>query len=236
MSSRARTSGDPGVNWDLFEIASLAAGALRAEAARIDEEQAALGIDALDELALHDLLRRGIGERYAVLAEQRYPIGRGRSRRTEGERCDIVVLPEGADAAPHLTDPLEVGTLFQGRGIDPRQALWIEVKGVWHHALTDGIARPNPAYTSQLTRLVAADLRKLRAEQGIDWAAMMVIAFHESAAIADHDLAAWREAMALRGLMPAAPIMERFAITERIGNAVCSVVVAPVRDQPVQFG
>lgn len=223
------------MNWDLFEIASLAVGALRAEAARIDQEQAALGIDAMDELALHDLLRRGIGDRYPVLTEQRYPVARGRTRRSEGERCDIVVVPQGTGEAPHLTDPLDVGTLFQGRGIDPREALWIEVKGVWHHALTDGIARPNPAYTAQLTRLVAADLRKLRAEQGIDWAAMMVVAFHESAAIADHDLAAWREAMALKGLMPAAPIIERFAITERIGNGVCSVVVSTVRNQPLQF-
>lgn len=237
MSSRARTSGErayhSGVIWDLFEIASLAAAGLRAEAERLDADQAVTGIDALAELPLHALIRAGIASRYPVAAEQRYPVARGRKRRSEGERCDIVVLPPDAGPSPHLTDPLDVGTLFQGRGIDPRDALWVEVKGVWHHAMTDGIARPNPTYTSQLTRLIAGDLRKLAAETAIDWAAMLIVAFHESAVIAEHDLGVWRNTMAAKGLMPSAPIIERFGITDRIGNSVCSIVIAPVRDRPM---
>jgi len=217
--------------WDVFEIASMARDALHDSARRADEEQAVRGIDALDELALHAELRVGLGRNYPVLAEQRYPASRGRKRRSEGERCDIVLLPQGAAVPGHLTDPLDAGTLFQGAGVDPRDALWIEVKGVWHHAVIDGVGRPNPAYASQLTRLVPSDLRKLAADESLDWAAMVVIAFHQDSAVADHDLSVWREKLAFTGVARATPIIERFGIADRIGNSVCSVVVVPVRER-----
>jgi hypothetical protein len=176
------------------------------------------------------VIRAGIAGRYPVLAEQRYPEARGRARRTEGPRCDIVVVPGGG--APHLIDPLEAGTLFGGAGVEPADALWIEVKGVWHHAIIDGIARPDPAYSAQITRHIAADARKLAAAPGLAWAAVLVVAFHADRAIADHDVAAGLSRVAAMGLGAGSPILDCFAITDRIGNGVCTVVLLPVRDRP----
>jgi hypothetical protein len=229
-SSRARTFADPHHSWDLFEIAACATGTLRAEAARLDAEQSVRGIDALDELALHAVIRAGIAGLCPVLAEQRYPEARGRARRTEGPRCDIIVLPRGG--APHLIDPLEAGTLFGEAGVEPCEALWLEVKGVWHHAIIDGIARPDPAYSAQITRHIVADARKLAAASGLAWAAVLVAAFHAERAIADHDLARGLMRIASLGLGAGSPILDRFAITDRIGNGVCTVALIPVRDRP----
>lgn len=220
------------MNWDLFEIAGLCARGIRAEDARLAAEHAVRGVDALDELALQVLVRGGIAARYPVVAEQRYPAARARRRRSEGERCDIVVVPGDAGDGAHLIDPLEAGTLFAGRGVDPRDALWMEVKCVWQHAICDGVARANPAYATQLVRLTAADVRKLAREDGVSWAAVVVVAFHATAAVAEHDLGVWRARMIEQGWAGGAPIVERFAITDRIGNGVCSVVVAPVRERP----
>jgi hypothetical protein len=218
--------------WDAFEVASVARDALRSEADRADLEQAVRGLDALDELAIHAVLRTGFAARYPVLSEQRYPASRGRKRRSEGERCDIVVLPQGTPAPGHLTDPLDAGTLFAGAGVDPREALWIEVKGVWHHAMIDGVARPNPGYVTQLTRLITGDLRKLAADEALDWTTMVIVAFHRDREAADRDLTVWREKLTVQGLVRATPIMERFPITDRIGNGVCTVIVVPVRERP----
>lgn len=232
MWSRARTSSDGAstVTWDLFEVCGLVTAALRAEASRLDSEQSVRGIDALDELSLHAVVREGIAVRYPVLAEQRYPEARTRVRRTEGPRCDIVVVPRGG--APHLIDPLEAGTLFGEAGVDPRDALWLEVKGVWHHAIIDGIGRPDPSYTAQIIRLIAADARKLAAAPDLASAAVLVVAFHADRAIADHDLAPGLMRVASLGLGAGSPILDRFAITDRIGNGVCTVALIPVRDRP----
>lgn len=230
--ARAHVRAYPARMWDVFEVASLARDALCGEARRADEEQAVRGLDALDELSLQGVLRRGFEARFPVLAEQRYPASRGRKRRSEGERCDIVLLPRITGGPGCLTDPLEAGTLFQGVGVDPCDAMWIEVKGVWQHAMIDGVARPNPGYAGQLTRLIGPDLRRLASDDGLHWTAMVVVAFHQTGAIADHDLSAWRDQLAKKGLMPMSPITERFSITDRIGNAVCTVVVVPVRERP----
>lgn len=220
------------MNWDLFEIAELCARGIREEDARLSAEQAVRGVDALDEVAVQALVRDGIALRYAVAAEQRYPVARARRRRSEGERCDIVVLPGDAGDGAHLIDPMEAGTLFAGRGVHPRDALWLEVKCVWQHAICDGVARANPAYATQLVRLTGADVRKLAREDGLSWAAVVIVAFHATAAVAEHDLGVWRARMIEQGLSGGTPIVERFAIADRIGNGVCSVVVAPVRERP----
>jgi hypothetical protein len=229
MSSRARTSSDTDravTSWDWDGLCGSAAAALRAESDRLDLEQAVLGLDALDELALHPLLRAGLASTgCTVLAEQRYPDVRARRRRSEGERCDIVLL-DGAEH-PQLIDPLEEGTLFASLGAAPDAALWIEVKVAAQCALIDGIARPNPRYNSVLLRDVPADARKLHKDEHIRSGAALVVVFNADAETAAHDLEAWRVRTLERGVPLTTPFQRQFTITDRIGNGVCTVLLAP---------
>lgn len=216
--------------WDYAHIAELAASGLENEALRLATEQSVRGIDALNEVLLHPLLRAGIASGpYRVLAEERYPPSRSRKRRSEGERCDIVVIDtRDAPDVDHLVDPLAAGTLFGSRGAEPEQALWVEVKVVHQWMLFDGGIRANPAYSSLLLREATSDVRKLSKEPGIAAAALLVVMFTDTAQTAEHDLGEWRKRCVLMGLPVSAPFVKQFAITDRLGNACCSLALAPV--------
>jgi hypothetical protein len=223
------------MTWDYAEIVALAGTALQREAHRLELEQATRGVDALTELAIHPLIRAGLSiGPYTVLSEQRYPPGRSRKNRAEGERCDIVLIDQPSEpgrAAPtfdHLLDPLASGTLFGDRGADPLEALWIEVKVVHQFHLFDGGVRANPAYSSMLLREATADVRKLAKEPGIGAAAMLLVMFAESLDTGAHDLKVWRDRCALRGLATSAPFGHRFPIADRLGNRACAVELVPV--------
>lgn len=216
--------------WDYSHIVELAAGGLESEARRLALEQSVRGIDALNEVLLHPLLRAGIATGpYLVLAEERYPPSRSRKRRSEGERCDIVVIDtRDVPEAHHLVDPLAAGTLFGSRGADPEQALWIEAKVVHQWMLFDGGIRANPAYSSLLLREATSDVRKLSKEPGIVAAAVLIVMFTDTAATADHDLGEWHKRCVLMGLPVSSPFLKRFVVTDRLGNGCCSVALAPV--------
>jgi hypothetical protein len=212
--------------WNNRAIAEALAAGLRVESDRLDAEQAVRGIDALDEREIHALLRDGLaGAGLGVLAEQRFPAGAARKRRSEGERCDLVVMRSPGD---RLADPLLSDTLFAGDGIDPAEALWIEVKIAAQHALIDGVARPNPRYSQQLLTGVTGDVRKLSRESGIRHGAACAVVFTETAEIADHDLSSCAHRCLDRGLPIGAPTTTALPITERIGNAWCVVALLPV--------
>lgn len=212
--------------WDLESIADLIAEGLRAEAARLDREQAVLGVDALDELGLHPVLRRALAPGdYGVWAEQRYPGDSRRSRRSEGERCDIVLTDR---AGSRLIDPLLEGTLFGHLGSAAEDALWLEVKVVGQFAVFEGYSRPNPAYSSVLLQEVTRDVRKLSADERIAWGAVLIVLHAKDRETAEHDLGAlWKRAVE-RGLPVSAPVVRGFAITDRIGNGWCCVGVVRV--------
>lgn len=209
--------------WDLGLILSACAGALRGAARSLDEEQAALGIDALDELEIHPILRRGLTEAgFGVISEQRYPQAGSRPRRSEGDRCDIVLTERPGD---HLIDPLASHTLFGERGVEPEAALWLEVKVVGQFSITDGMARANPGYTSGLLSALTADVRKLAADDRIAHGAALLVLFNSDERIAEHDLGQWTRAVIERGLPISSPLCERFSITDRIGNGIATVAL-----------
>lgn len=207
----------------LEDIADAIAGALRGAARRADEEQAPLGIDALDELAIHPLLHaafRAAG--FGVHPEQRYPAERGRAKRTEGERCDIVLTGRPDE---HLLDPLASGTLFGDRGVPPGEALWLEVKVIGQFHVSGGVGRANPQYSGRLLGEVMRDVKKLAADEAIARAALALVLFNADEAVARHDLDAWFR-RAIRDALPvAAPIVRRFPIADRIGNACGTVAL-----------
>jgi len=212
--------------WDLESIADLIEEGLRAAAGRLDREQAVLGVDALDELGHHPVLRRALGAGdYGVWAEQRLPGGSGRRRRSEGERCDIVLTDR---AGARLIDPLLEGTLFGHLGSAPEDALWLEVKVVGQFALFEGFARANPAYSSVLLQDVARDVRKLSSDERIAWGAVVIVLYAKDRETAEHDLGALRTRAVERGLPVSAPVVRGFGITDRMGNGWCCVGVVRV--------
>jgi hypothetical protein len=214
--------------WDAHRAHELMLGALRRESDRRAREQAHLGVDALSELALHPILRGALEPEWTVLAEQRFPGESRKRRRSEGERCDIVLLEPG-DEPPHLIDPLSEDTLFGGRGVEPEEAVWIEVKSVGQHALfEDDFARPNPQYSSVLLQQVPRDVTKLSADPRIRRAGVLVVHFCAEARIAENDLHAMTEKLYEKAPSISAPILGSFEIPDHIGNAMCTLALIPV--------
>ncbi len=209
--------------WNLEDICDAAAAAIAEASSAADLEQAPLGVDALPELGVHALLARALARSGpGVLREQRYPMGSARQRRSEGERCDLVLTPEPGQA---LVDPLAEPTLFAGRGLEPDRALWIEVKVIGQFSMVDGVSRPNPGYSARLLGEAAADVRKLSAEPAIAWGVLLLILFCADRATLEHDLAAWKARATDIGLPVSAPVVRMVDITDRIGNSVGAVAL-----------
>ncbi|MEC9374611.1 MAG: hypothetical protein VYC34_12240, partial [Planctomycetota bacterium] len=215
------------MDWDLAGIVDAAAEALRAEAARLDDEQSPFGIDALDELRVHPLLRNAFAAAgYTALSEQRFPGHRGRARRSEGDRCDLVLLDPGHES---LEDPLADPALFQPPGAAPESACWIEVKLVSQFKVIDGEARPNRGYTSQLLQAATADIRKLMNDERIRAGGLLLVMFTQSDEAAEHDLDVWVNRCITKGLSIPTPVRRGFAVTDRIGNCWCETALASGR-------
>lgn len=216
--------------WDLRAVGDAATNALRLHAQALDEEQSPYGLDALDEVALHALLAAGFTDAgWGALREQRYPSVAGRPRRSEGDRCDIVLTHAPGE---HLIDPLMAGTLFAGRGASPEDALWLEIKAAHQFALAGAEAGPNAGYASSLLTNATADVRKLAREPGIRHGATLLVHFALNEEVARHDLALWAHKCLDVGLPIRAPVIDGFPVTDRIGNAFCSVVLTGVSHGP----
>ncbi|TVQ60018.1 MAG: hypothetical protein EA379_09155 [Phycisphaerales bacterium] len=212
--------------WDTHSVCESAAEALCEEAAKRDEEQSPYGLDALDEVDLHPLLATGFERRgWGVLREQRYPNGAGRPRRSEGDRCDFVITHE---PGAHLLDPLLSGTLFADRGVDPAEALWVEVKAAHQHALIGGVAGPDRGYASSLLTAAVSDIRKLGADAGIAHACLLLVMFTQDERVARHDLGVWAHRCLDKGLPIRAPATCAFTLSDRIGNGACLVAAVTV--------
>ncbi len=219
---------------------------LSARAAALDGEQAVRGLDALSEVEFHPLLAQAfVGMGLGVAREAVYPgqielASRVRARRAERERCDLVLLPlPGAS----LRDPVrerihrdeELGTLFGSLAptphedrIAPEDAFWLEIKVVAQFAYTNGWTGPNRAYASELTRALA-DLPKIARDPSIHRGGLLLIAFTRDRATAEHDLGVLRERAIERDEPMRPPVHVSFHIGDRIGNAACTLWLAPAR-------
>jgi hypothetical protein len=208
--------------WSPADIADVIAAGIRAEAERLDREQAVLGIDARDELELHPLIRDALDKAgFGVSAEQRYPHDRIRRRRSEGERCDVVLTPQGTT----LAEPDAEATLFAPNdAVDLGDAFWLEVKVVGQYTLEGA----NAAYSSELMHPVRQDVAKLARDPGIRHAAVLLVLFTTGREVAEHDLSVWERHCIRHDLPIAPPAMRHVEINDRLGNALCSVVVYPV--------
>lgn len=212
--------------WDLHGLLRSVRTALEEEALRRDADDAPTGLDALDELSMHEIVRAGLaGADVGVLSEQRYPGDRSRRRRSEGERCDIALTPRPGAA---IEDPLADPGLFGAGAIPPEEALWIEVKLARQFVVIEGEARPDRGYSSQLLQSATADVRKLGADPRIRTGAAMLIMFGVEAGVLEHDLDVWCNRCLTKGLDISPPIVESFPIRDRIGNGVCQAALIEV--------
>ena len=242
------------MNWTPSHITDLAATAIRDEEARREREQHFEGIDALDELELHDVLERAFrADGLGVHREQPYPSGDPHARPKDNarDRCDLVLTPS---PELELIDPVALArerddadqTLFAAAHregeharlsdagtVGTDEALWLEVKLTGRYRYREGVPTPNRSFGVELVHGPNADARKLSKAPGVEHAAALVVAFAETETHA-RDFAA----KAVGGLLDLdAPIYDpTFAfgpIADRIGNAaflVATFRVMPNRD------
>ena len=209
----------------LAEIADALAQGLRSAELALRAEQAVHGLDVLDEVALHPHLADALRQAgFGVHREQRYPTARSRRRRSEGDRCDLVVTDEGRalrapDAVPTLFDPPDAVPLDE--------AIWLEVKAIPQY-LAEGA---NRRYAAEILRPPRGDVGKLARDAGIRRAGLVMVLFTADRAVAEHDLAAWSHRAIDRGLMIEAPTVRHVDLLDRIGNRVCTIAVFGVRGE-----
>lgn len=209
--------------WDCADIVDAIASGLGELEAERTLEQAVCGIDACDELQLHEHLERALrGSGYGVHREQRYPRDRRKRRLSEGDRCDFVLT---ADARP-LREEAARSTLFEDPAAVPLdEAFWLEVKLV--HQFTECGA--NAGYASQLLSTVKQDVTKLSRDTTILHAGLLIVLFVESPTVAEHDLRIWQDRCLERMLPIAAPYTRCMQISNRVGNECCHLSLHPVR-------
>lgn len=213
--------------WSLRDVAETACAALREEDARLSLEQSPYGVDALDELAVHRLLRDAFTRAsLGALAEQRYPAHASRPRRSEGDRCDIVLTPAPGQT---IDEPSISSTLFASHALDPADALWIEVKIARQFSLAGGVVAPDQSYAAQLLTRATADVRRLATAEGLLHACVLTVQFTADAPVARHDLTAWLHRCVDLDLPVGAPFVCEAQIQDRLGNTTATVGLTPVR-------
>ncbi|MBS0196679.1 MAG: hypothetical protein JSR77_07970 [Planctomycetes bacterium] len=221
--------------WDEIALLDCILDDLAHRERQLVAERAVRGLDALDELELHD----AIGEALAaaglgVWREQPYP-GEitSRRRKSERERCDFV-LTRAPDDPPR--DPMiefaeamdARATLFANAptpdppGTPASECYWLEVKVVGQFAYADGVPRANSGYASDLVRSLATDLQKLRREPIVQHGAVLLLLFTADETTAKHDLPLALHRVLDRDIYFRPHRQGGFAITDRIGNAWCS--------------
>ncbi|MFG0330912.1 MAG: hypothetical protein ACF8PN_13570 [Phycisphaerales bacterium] len=208
--------------WSYPDLADAVDAAIAAHAAAIELEQSVRGLDALLELELHPIIQRGFANAgYGVHPEQRYPRDRVKSKRSEGERCDIVLTRDGAE----LLDPDAEKTLFQAGDACPlHEAFWLEVKTVFQFT-SEG---PNRSYASDLGRPIHQDVAKLSKDRGITHAGVLILLFTADEVVADHDLGVWIERGRRRGLSIGHPYRRMTPIGDRCGNGLLTAALFPI--------
>ncbi|MBI1368935.1 MAG: hypothetical protein GC162_09815 [Planctomycetes bacterium] len=212
------------MRWDVVDIVEGAFDALAKAARDCDAEQAVYGIDALAELGLHPIIQRGLRDAgFGVRPEQAFPSALGaRKRKSEGKRCDIVLIPDGAS----LVDPEAEATLFSPDDAVPLEAAyWLEIKTVSQFT-TDG---PFARYSAELLSPVRQDIRKLAQDPMIFHAGLLLVLFTIDRPTAEHDLKIWEEQCLKRAFPVAPPIVRDMPITDRLGNAHMTVALFPIR-------
>jgi len=211
------------MRWHPSDISDAVAAGLKQRAEADDAEHAVYGFDALDELGLHPVIHNALHQDgWGVWPEQRYPGHWHKTKRSHGLRCDLVLTPDGRP----LRDLSVRGTLFDnGESVDPEAAYWLEIKTVAQHETSGPFAR----YSAELLSPVMKDVKKIWSDGVIQHGGLLIVLFTEDQETAEHDLAVWHERCLRKGFPVGQPAVRGLGVTNRIGNAWCSVAVFGVR-------
>lgn len=219
-------------------VEAIASGIESAERA-LRDEQAVRGLDMLHELRLHTVVAQALeADGWGVLHEAPYPTPPSvRARRSERDRCDFVLTPRPGQ---RLRDAVELArhederraTLFAAIadgaagdecGIDPQDAVWIELKTTGQFTCRDGIGGPNLSYSGDLIRGPGLDIRKLGSDPAIAHGVAVLAMFATDERVARHDLTEAAHRMLDTGACFATREVAVLPITDRIGNSVCAI-------------
>lgn len=224
--------------WRGADIVERALRALVEHAAALDLEQSVRGIDAVDELQIHQILAHGLEQAgLGVLRERGYPASEGR-KLSERQRCDLVLTPEpGLEPEPQLSKAKRKAAAQPGlfevprpaaRRIDAAECFWLEVKVVGQYEYVQGVPVPNSSWGSSLVRSVVEDVHKLSSEPGIASGGLLLVLFTSDVEVAKHDVVQALHKGLDRGLRVSSIDQSSFTIQDRAGNANCTLTLIGV--------
>jgi hypothetical protein len=204
---------------DLADALVIGIGRFEADTARA---QAVSGIDSMDELDLHPHIADALeAAGFGVHREVQYPAARHGRNKAKGQRCDLVLTPEGLP----LHDPNAAATLFDNPdAVDLESAFWLEIKTIAQFLETGA----NGSWSNELLSTVRDDVAKLDADDGIRHSALLIMMFAQSDEVVDHDLGVWQDRCLSQGFPIGAPWMRRVPLLDRLGNTVCRLAIYPV--------
>ncbi|MGH7243506.1 MAG: hypothetical protein ACREJD_08835 [Phycisphaerales bacterium] len=224
--------------WHGLDIARIVLDGLARDEEALRAEQAVAGLDALDEVSLHELIARALeATAFGVVREVPFPsLTPEQKRDPQRQRCDLVLTPRVGE---HVKDVIRSkrakkkaeSLLFapaEDEGAAPEECLWIEVKCVGQFTYTHGVPGPNRSYTSELTGAVRRDVAKLGSDPLIQHGAAVVVLFSASREVAEHDLGIAANRALDRGVPLKSMRMEHAPIADRVGNRLMTATVFAV--------
>ena len=233
--------------WQGFDAAMVISAVLERRQRELAAEQAVRGLDAMKELELHGLIAEAChGAGFGVLREVAYPTLGEATRNSARSRCDLVLtaLP-GQSLIDALATKREiaarVGTLFAQLPaekaaaeasdvalVSAAECLWVEIKCVAQVAYTHGVPSPNRGYGSELVQALRTDLDKLAADPAIFEGVVVLVLFTQDERTARNDLIVAANRCLDHASAIASMSSRSFAISDRAGNACCTVAAFDV--------
>ncbi len=228
--------------WRVEEILLAATDGLRREDERLAIEQAARGIDAIDEIYLHPIVKNGLtADGLGAWPEVPYPSAAALPKSDRDRlRCDLVLtedpeLPPADPVVDRREEERAEGTLFAGSLAEPPPAtpladvFWLEIKVTGQYTYANGVPGANRTYASELTRGPIQDARKLAKDPLIEDGGVLVVLFAEDEQTARHDLGVLTTRCIAQDLPLTTPVVECFPIRDKIGNVCCCVALYRLR-------
>jgi len=190
-----------------------------------DAEQSAHGIESLDTSDLARIVRDGLHlTGMGALADEPYPAEDAESSgRRRGPRCDLVVTDRPVDRIG-TSEPEDTGLFGTSQAVAAAtEARWIEFRSVGNAP-----DRRGPTGRRALEACVA-DAVRLAEHADITDGGLLIVHFAPDAATARADREGLMGRLLDEGLPVSAPEHGSFEIADRIGAAVCSVWLIPIR-------
>lgn len=214
------------LRWDLHDIAGHLGTTLQNAENAFRLEHAVFGLDALDDLRLHQLVVRGLSATCMAQREVWTPATAGK-RRNLRIRADLVLTPPSrplrTSDEPDLFTPPDA--------CPPEEALWLNLR-VLRQFPPLGVAPVS--YDHAWRSAVALDLVKLTSDPRVTESGLAAVIFSDT----PETLAQWvqslDEDLARAGVTPADSASQRHVrtvpITDRLGHRYVSIVIWSATD------